>query len=238
MVNRLPGPAWAWACDLSLQLALLLVGIALRASPEPKLRWRRGVLGGALVLLSGYASPLPYLDPPALAQSGWVDRAAPAYPVVRQSSDSSCGAAAAATLLRARGLAPDASERTLAELCWTHPRRGTSPLGLWRGLALAAPAARARYSWPSVAELSSKAPCLVRVGLTDRVEDPGLRRVLSEECGWAPGLSHAVVCFGLAQEEGQPVVLIGDPRVGFERWSRRHFEALWHGSALELVPRD
>lgn len=201
---------------------------------------RRGILGGALVGLALYASPLPWREPPPLASSSWLDTNDPSHPVVRQSADASCAAAAAATLLRARRIAPLASEAYLAELCWTDPVNGTGALALWRGLSLAAGDARkVRYTWPSFEELPARGPCLIRVGLSDQVSDPELRRVLEEECGWPPGEAHAVVFYGFdagrAGEESQ-VALIGDPRLGFERWGLTHFRALWQGVALEVGP--
>jgi hypothetical protein len=255
LANALPSPAWIWACDFSPQLALLLLACALRAgsaTPEPSAdqpqpappgrggQVRRGLLGAVLVGLALYASPLPWVPPGALPSSSWTDLRDPAHPVVRQSADASCAAAAAATLLHVRGIAPLASESTLAELCWTDPREGTGALALWRGLSLAAgPGHRVRYAWPSLDQLAERGPCLIRVGLTDQVSDPKLRRVLEEECGWPPGEAHAVVFWGFdAGREGEDerVALIGDPRIGFERWGITHFRALWQGLTLEVQP--
>tara|TARA_R110002072_G_scaffold25728_5_gene86144 strand:- start:1151 stop:1633 length:483 start_codon:yes stop_codon:yes gene_type:complete len=157
---------------------------------------------------------------------------------VRQSADASCAAAAAATLLQTQGIAPLASEAYLAELCWTHPREGTGALALWRGLSLAAgPNHRVRYAWPSLEQLAQRAPCLIRVGLSDQVEDPELRRVLEKECGWPPDEAHAVVFYGFdagRSGEEERVALIGDPRIGFERWGITHFRALWQKVTLEI----
>ena len=228
LANALPSPAWIWACDFSPQLALLLLACALRA----------GLLGAVLVGLALYTSPLPWIPPQPLASSSWIDRHDPAHPVVRQSADASCAAAAAATLLQTQGIAPLASEAYLAELCWTHPREGTGALALWRGLSLAAgPNHRVRYAWPSLEQLAQRAPCLIRVGLSDQVEDPELRRVLEKECGWPPDEAHAVVFYGFdagRSGEEERVALIGDPRIGFERWGITHFRALWQKVTLEI----
>ncbi len=224
LANALPSPAWIWACDFSPQLALLLLACAL--------------LGAVLVGLALYTSPLPWIPPQPLASSSWIDRHDPAHPVVRQSADASCAAAAAATLLQTQGIAPLASEAYLAELCWTHPREGTGALALWRGLSLAAgPNHRVRYAWPSLEQLAQRAPCLIRVGLSDQVEDPELRRVLEKECGWPPDEAHAVVFYGFdagRSGEEERVALIGDPRIGFERWGITHFRALWQKVTLEI----
>lgn len=258
LANALPSPTWIWACDFSPQLALLLLTCALRAGgapPEPgpeepeaqtparpsrAAQARRGLLGAALVGLAIYASPLPWIPPQPLPSSSWTDLGEPAHPVVRQSADASCAAAAAATLLRTQGIAPLASESDLARLCWTHPREGTGALALWRGLSLAAgPEHRVRYAWPSLDELAGRAPCLIRVGLSDQVQDPELRRVLEEECGWPPDEAHAVVFYGFdagRSGEEERVALIGDPRIGFERWGITHFRALWQGLTLEIRP--
>lgn len=253
LANALPSPAWVWAADFSPQLALLLLTCALRAggvTPEPTpeqpepappgraAQVRRALLGAVLVGLALYASPLPWIPPAPLRSASWTDLRDPAHPVVRQSADASCAAAAAATLLHTRGIAPLASESTLAELCWTDPREGTGALALWRGLSLAAgPKHEVRYAWPSLDELPGRAPCLIRVGLSDQVTDPELRRVLEKECGWPPDEAHAVVFWGFDEGragEEERVALIGDPRIGFERWGITHFRALWQGLTLEI----
>lgn len=239
VANALPHPDLVYFSDLTPHCALALALLATRSGAQRAERLRRALLGSLLVGVALYASEVPFLARSLDLGPGRVDRRAPAYPVVRQSTPSTCAAAAAATLLRASGRAPRADERALAAACLTDPRRGTHPLGLWRGLSVAS-GAPARYTFPSLDELRQRAPCLLRVGLSDRIRDPELYRVLRDECGWPEGQSHAVVLFGFAPGgpgEDVEVALIGDPRLGFERWGLTHFRALWHGVALELGDR-
>lgn len=120
----------------------------------------------------------------------------------------------------------------MAEACLTRPDRGTSDLGLFRGLARACPGRRVRFVEAARVE-DLPAPCLVLCGLDPtRVEDP-LRAVLRDEAGWSEGVVHAVVFFGVDARS----VEVGDPRFGRERWPREHFDALWSGRALVVVDR-
>lgn len=237
VANALPHPDLVFFSDLIPHCALGLAVLAARSGRTRAARVRRGVLGGLLFALGLYASEVPFVARALDLGQGRVDLTG-AHPVVRQSTPSSCAAAAAATLLRASHRDPEASEQELAAACLTDPRRGTHPLGLWRGVSLRS-GSLARYTFPSLEELRGRAPCLLRVGLTDRITDPELYRVLRDQCGWPEGQSHAVVLFGFAPGgpgEDAEVALIGDPRLGFERWGLTHFRALWHGVALELGP--
>ncbi|MGE0710503.1 MAG: hypothetical protein AB7N76_18130 [Planctomycetota bacterium] len=239
VANALPHPELALLCDLSPQLALALLAFALRSERARATRLRIGLLGSALVACAVWGHELPYLPSRAPLGPAQVDARGP-QAVVRQSTPHSCAAAAAATLLRARGLEPDASEAELARDCLTDARRGTTPLGLLRGLSRHAPGRRVRYLWPSEEELGALGPCVLHVGLSDQVRDPELRRVLRDQCGWPEGVVHAVVCFGFAAGgagEEPRVALIGDPRLGYERWGLSHLRALWHGAALVIEER-
>src|SRR5258706_16390055 len=89
---------------------------------------------------------VPGRAPPPLERPGRVGPDG----VVRQTEDSSCAPAAAATLLRALGLEPDATEADLARDCLTNPRRGTSDLGLFRGLARHAQGRAVRFTTPGL----------------------------------------------------------------------------------------
>lgn len=223
--------------ELYPELAALAGTAALLGQRERGARIRTGVLTAALGGVAVYA--LAPLAPPAEAfPPGRVD----ADGVVRQTRPSSCAAAAAATLLRAEGIDPQASEAALAELCLTDPRAGTRDLGLFRGLARAAPERRVRFTQPGLDGLRARGrPAVIFVGASRDRADDALYRVLVDECGWAAGVEHAVVCYGL--EPGRPgedveVALIGDPRYGFERWGITHFRALWTGLALGYESRQ
>lgn len=208
--------------ELFVPLALLLATCAALAQPPGRARARTAALGAPLVVAAGAATTLP-VRPPDLTRLDRPERVKDG--VVLQSAPSTCAPAAAATLLRALGVGAD--ERGLATACLTRPDRGTSDLGLFRGVAHAAPGRRVRFAWPGGLD-RLPAPCLVFTGLDPgRVDEP-LRSVLRDACGWDEGVVHAVVFFG---SDGGEVV-IGDPRIGRERWPVEHFEALWTGQAL------
>jgi len=152
--------------------------------------------------------------------------------VCRQTTGASCGAAAAATVLAAHGIA--ASEAEMADLCLT--RIGTSRLGLYRGLKLktAETGYRVEVFSGDVAKLRAKVadgPVILFVGLRRGLRaDPRYAR----NWGWTPGLRHVVVLFGF--KEGG-FIEVGDPSVGRERWRTRALDVLWDGQGLQLVPR-
>lgn len=225
--SLLAATGWAdvvFVSQLYVPLAALAASAALRAQPAGRARVRTAVLAAALVGCAVAATSLPLraprrIDRPLRVKDG----------VVLQSAPSSCGAAAAATLVRALGVDATATEADLATLCLTRPDRGTSDLGLFRGLSRACPDRRVRFASPTLDALRARtSPCLVSVGLDpSRVADP-LRTVLREECGWDEGVLHAVVLFDLDERRA----VIGDPRFGREEWSLEHFVALWDGTAL------
>lgn len=227
--------------ELYLPLAAILVTAGVRVQPERSARLRTVGLGALLLLVAGLGGRVPWRPRPTGLEdrAAWLQPAGPQRPwtVVRQTAPSSCGAAAAATLLRARGIDPAASEADLARRCLTDPRQGTSDLGLYRGLARSAPGRTVRFQRPALDELERRAPCLIFVGLTEQVTDPVLFAELRDRCNWDPGVLHAVVLFGFAPgrpHEGARVALIGDPRAGYERWGWTHFVALWQGLTLEI----
>lgn len=219
-----------------LQLAVVLAVAAVLAQPtEPRaVRWRTGALGAVAVAAALFA--MPWRRPP-------VERLGRPYVdadgIVRQTLPTTCGAAAAATLLRALRVEPDASEGELARRCLTDPRLGTTELGLFRGLAVSAPGREVRYRSLDLDGLRRLGqPAVILVNLErGRVADPELYRLLRDECGWIEDVPHAVVWYGT--ERGRPgeqpeVARIGDPRNGLERWGMNHFEALWTGLVLTV----
>jgi hypothetical protein len=239
LLVKFPWPlanATGWAdviffAEIYPELAALAGTAALLAQETRGARVRTGVLtaalaGVALVALSPLQAAAESFPPARVDPSG----------VVRQTRPSSCGAAAAATLLRAEGLAPQASEAELAALCLTDAQAGTRDLGLFRGLSLSAPGRPVRFSQPGLEGLRARSgAAVIFVGLSADRADPALYQVLRDECGWAVGVVHAVVCYGF--EPGRPgedveVALIGDPRYGYERWGVTHFKALWTGQVL------
>lgn len=155
--------------------------------------------------------------------------------VIAQTSESSCSAASAATLLCRVGI--PATERELAGLCLTRSA-GTPLLGVYRGLCqkTAGTGWRVRVlSWASPAELEAatrQGPVLISVGLDrwQRGYDP---RYVTD-WGWTPGKRHAVVVFGFLPEGKLDV---GDPSVGREPWRVSSLAVLWNGEGIQLVSR-
>jgi Peptidase C39 family len=149
--------------------------------------------------------------------------------VCLQTTQATCSAASAATLLRVYDIAT--TEQEMAELCVT--RQGTSWWGLYRGLKLKT----AGTKWDvqvvsgtaSELQASPDQATIIFVRLTaDAAEENP--RYLDE--GWIVGTSHAVVLFGI-HEDG--TCLIGDPSSGREVWSRKALELLYQGRGMRLV---
>ncbi len=153
--------------------------------------------------------------------------------VVHQTSESSCSAASAATLLTAAQL--PATETEMATLCLTRSA-GTPMLGVYRGLRHKTEGAkwqvrvlsRANITQLQAATLAS--PVLISVGLDrwQRGYDP---RYITE-WGWTPGKRHAVVVFGFLPDGKLDM---GDPSVGREKWSVESLKVLWNGEGVQLV---
>lgn len=149
--------------------------------------------------------------------------------VCLQTTQDTCSAACAATLLRHHGI--PATEQEMAELCVT--RRGTTWWGLFRGLKLKT----AGTDWDvkvvsdSAAQLRAdgEQATIVFVRLTAKAAElnPGLL-----EDGWIVGTSHSVVLFGIL-EHGR--CLIGDPSSGRETWPMTDLELLYQGRGIRLV---
>jgi hypothetical protein len=148
-----------------------------------------------------------------------------------QSTDVSCAAAAAATLLAWHDL--PATEFDLAQLSLTG-QSGTLWHGTYRGLK------RMTADTPfdievvtaSVEDLPSlRGPLLLHVGLNDVTHAPARYR---DRDGWVPGRAHAIV-FLRFNESGEALII--EPAVGRQRWTKEDLRWLWHGQAMRLTPR-
>ncbi|HEX4793540.1 MAG TPA: hypothetical protein VH370_07100 [Humisphaera sp.] len=158
--------------------------------------------------------------------------------VCMQTSDASCSAAAAATLLHAAPYHIESSEEEMARLCLTHSSGsradGTTMHGLYRGLKLKT----AGTPWKPVPfhqaldELQKNFPGPVILTVELQVGDPRA----ANYPGWDPGLRHSVVLFRFLPD-GR--ALMGDPdaELGRERWSLEDLSVLWHGDGIKLVRR-
>jgi len=223
--------AEAW---LHLAAVLLAAGVQAQPAERPGVRRRTAALGAVAVGLA--AATLPWRAPADLGLgAGFVDPDG----VVRQSLHTTCAPAAAATLVRALAVDPRATERDLAAHCLTDLRLGTSELGLYRGLRLAAPDREVevlKLDLAGLRALGRPALLVVRLERT-RARDPALFATLRDECGWIEDVPHAVVWFGAAPAragEATGYAVIGDPSAGLERWRFDHLAALWTGVALTV----
>ena len=206
-------------------LVAFLSGLAWHRLPTLKIR--KLILLIPLIILSwtGIAQLL-FSSPPRMGNR-WTRR------VCLQTSESSCSAAAGATLLAAYGI--PSTEHEMAELCLTRPA-GTSMLGLYRGLKLKTNGTNLKplpFTGLSIDELAKTAtgPVLLSVELL-----PG--ETLSEkyqQYGFGVGVRHSVVVFRFLPNN---LVEVGDPATGRERWSFDDLRVLWHGEAIRLVKRS
>jgi hypothetical protein len=157
--------------------------------------------------------------------------------VVMQTTDSSCSAASAATLLRYYGI--PATEEEIARLAFTR-EDGTLMLGVYRALCLKTVGTPYRVTALSGADISElrraaqDGPVLLSVGL-DRFHAHQIDPRYQTQWGWRPGKFHGVVLFGLLPGGNFD---IGDPARGREEWGVRSLNTLWHGEALRLVRRE
>ena len=224
MTWLLPCPAAIVLANWLLPAVSFLAGLAWRHSPGRPAR--KALLVLPLVLLCVYQSYGFLLkDVPSLDER-WKDG------VCRQTSAGSCSAAAAATLLRARGI--ETTEAEMARLCLTRAG-GTPMLGLYRGLKLKTRGTpwEVRPFRGDVAALRNQGgPVLLSVRLEPA---PGIDPRYTTSWGWAPDVAHTVVFFGF-RPDGK--VDIGDPSVGREQWRVQDLEVLWHGEGVALVRRN
>jgi hypothetical protein len=150
-----------------------------------------------------------------------------------QTTQFTCSAASAATLLQAHGMA--ASEQEMAELCLT--RRGTNWLGLYRGLKLKTQGTK----W-DVEVVRCSADEVPRYAATPMVIDVGLEAgesvdsAFRSESGWAPGMRHSVVLTGYSGHHAS--IIDPSPHIGHEDWDDATFKLLWRGYGLRLVERE
>lgn len=151
-------------------------------------------------------------------------------PVCLQTTDATCSAAAAATLLTALGY--EASEQEMARLCLT--KSGTTWLGLYHGLSekLYRTGYKVEFfegGLSSLPELFSGRPVLLCCQLDSATARNAPEYVT--EGGWRPGTAHTVVYMGQINN----VHVIGDPSRGYEFWSDIDLENLWTGEGLKIT---
>ncbi len=194
---------------------------------------RRVFAEGTLTIAAGYATVMTVFGHAPACQDKWKDD------VCIQTTNNTCAAACAATLLKSAGIT--ASETEMSSLCFAD--NGTTWAGLYRGLSLKT--AETDYTVQTfVGDLDKlrqlhceERPVVLTVGLSrdSAKRVPGdLAQQLADR-GWFVGHTHAVLFYGFT-DQGQ--ARIGDPSVGREDWNLRELKALWHGSGQMLVRRQ
>ncbi len=189
-------------------------------------RLRRILFGGTLIALASWSIVRPLLGSPPECDNKWDE-----HGICLQTSRFTCTAAAAATLLKHYDV--NAQESEMAELCLT--RRGTTWLGLFRGLQLKVedrPLDVEVIECDLETMLRLEGPLILSVGIDP---DKPYRDIYVRKWGWEPGQLHTVVRF---DDTVRGLQLVGDPAVGLEGWSREDFETLYRGRVVQLVPRS
>ncbi len=229
--------AWAdWFADSAVvywsNLMPVLLGMtAGLAMNAPGLgRWHRPFSAAVLGMLGiGYIlSPVarPVVAPAVLdIDTTWADD------VCLQSHPASCGAAAAATLLRLNGV--KSTEQEMADVCLTSAH-GTMPLGLYRGLSLVASrhgrsanvAANDPGQWLRMRQLPVAAMIQFPPDFATDLESGPLKRLLGPR-----GEGHAIVIIGKT-DAGRWI--IGDPAVGRICWTDKELRDRFTGEAIYL----
>jgi predicted double-glycine peptidase len=139
--------------------------------------------------------------------------------VVRQSTDYTCGPSACATLLRTSGMAPNASEQRMAELCLTVRNGGSTSLGMAAGLK----------------HVANEVGWRVRIENPEPADLPKLRMPFLAATRWHLLFDHAVVVVAYDQAKGY---LVADPLSGQDWRPADKFEALFHRDAVVVYPNE
>lgn len=211
--------------NLEIPAAAILAGLAWRSIDPPA--GRRAMVLVPLLGVCAYRMYVPLAGEPPACRGQW-NRG-----VCIQTSDATCSAAAAATLLAHYQI--KATEQEMANLCLTRPG-GTYMHGLYRGLKRKTDATplRVRTFTGGVDDLREQAkdgPVVISVGLARWSNaDP----VYSQRYGWTPGVKHTVVLYRFLANDR---VEIGDPSVGRERWNVKDLQTLYRGEGMKLVGR-
>ncbi len=205
-------------------LTSFIAGIAFKLIPGKK--HRKLLLLIPLLIIAFYSSYSFLFNPVPATGNRWKSN------ICLQSSESSCSAACAVTLLKYYGI--NTTEKEMVELCFTR-KNGTTLLGTYRGLKIKTE--NTKYSvrlekWNLDKLLNTKFPVIIQAELKEGVNsDPRYAR----KWGWSPGVSHAVIFYG--RDTGDKVI-IADPSVGRENWRVKGIKTLWHGSVLFLVENN
>ena len=149
-----------------------------------------------------------------------------------QTTDATCSAACAASLLRMHGI--KTTEQEMADLCLT--RKGTRWQGLYRALKTKTQGTIwdvEVVEFPLEELWKQHGKCILRVGLDPTSE---LADELRVEAGWRSDVDHSVLYLGVEQS-GYTQVFDPSPEYGRECWSPLVMQELYRGHAVRLIPR-
>ena len=187
---------------------------------------RRALLVVPLLVFSLHREHEIFLQSPPRTENKWKGD------IALQTTQATCVAAAAATLLRYYGI--PATEQEMARLALTRDE-GTAIPGLYRGLKLKAQGTPYRVEafttdLQGLYERVQQGPVLLHVRLDLHT---GVSRRYVTDWRWIPGQAHTVVLFRFLPDGRAEV---GDPSVGREAWPLQALCDLWHGEGVRLVP--
>jgi hypothetical protein len=198
-----------------LVTAMLALLIALQSR-----RGVRIVLYGALwLLVNGYFFSGAFYNP-IHCQNKW-DRIC-----CLQTTDSTCAAAASATLVKLNGM--DATEEEMKNRCLASTH-GTSFEGIYLGLAgkMEGSGKHVGVDILTCDEFLENETALVLLMLDDELDRRDKR--YSRDWGWIVGTAHTVVVVGRADDDH---IWVADPGTGLEKWKLEGLRNLWRNTAI------
>ncbi|MEI6233535.1 MAG: hypothetical protein WCT04_10810 [Planctomycetota bacterium] len=146
-----------------------------------------------------------------------------------QTTDSTCAAAAAATLLKLNGI--ETTEEDMKHLCLSG-YRGTNLESLYYGLRSKVDSSGklVLVSCESCdAFLARNEPAIIYVVLDAKTNE--LDKRYSRDWGWTVGTAHAVV-FIRKTSDGK--ILMADPGTGLEQWHEEGLKRLWFNVVVSI----
>jgi hypothetical protein len=142
-----------------------------------------------------------------------------------QTTESTCSAAAAASLLRIYGI--EVSEKEMIRACLS-TIKGTPWQGVWRGVNLYAPPKYKAVLVRGIDRKNIEFPILISAEFNSGSEE---HSKYVSQWGWKPGIPHSVVLF---ERTENGYLTVGDPAIGIERWDDEALEVLWDGQGIVL----
>jgi hypothetical protein len=142
-----------------------------------------------------------------------------------QTTESTCSAAAAASLLRIHGV--EVSEKEMVRACLS-TIKGTPWQGVWRGVNLYAPPEYKAVLVRGIETKNIEFPMLISAEFDSSSEE---HTKYVSQWGWKPGTPHSVVLF---ERTKNGYLTVGDPSIGIDRWDDEALEVLWDGQGIVL----